>query len=242
MNKTQYKQITINSANKSENIQNIDVFSELKNTEPSLSVIDNNLIMNIPLNSEALQYLIDNQLKLVAHLVSSKSHSNFRLKTNSLISRNIYKKESLRNKTIPIGKVQNKCLKTTDINHSFYCTSQIIYPNINENLSILLLTIINYMTERFCNNKLTTGRFNHSAFKKYSSSAYFKFYIIVTPSYNLNFNSMNKYKRRNIHSKLSIPIVLFSSALTKNEITLTAETIDDYKHGKIEKLNCITIR
>ena len=242
MTKIQYKQIIINSANKSENIQHIDVFSELKNTEPVLSVENNNIILNMPINNELLTYLNENNIKLFAHLVSSKSHSNFRIKKNGIISRSIYKSEQFKNKTIPIGVVQNKCLKTTDINHSFYTTSQEIYPNSNSSILILFLTIMNYLTDRLIKGKLNTGRFNHHSFKKYSESSYFKFYIVISPSYNNNFNNIQKYKRKIICSKLSIPIVVFKTALENQNNTLQLETIDDHCGNNIRKLYCLTVR
>lgn len=240
MSKLNYKSITI-SANISEPVvEYVDIFADLKNTKPVISFDGSDAFIYFPL-SESLKYkLLQNNQNLFLYLVTDKFCSTFRLKSRK---RNRKPNGLLSNKTLPRGYIQSTCHKTTDINYSFSSVSKVLIPNKYINISVFIDEIILYLKFRKEHGKLFTGRYNHYCYKNHPETAYFKFYLSVAPSYDFNFNIMgNKGKCENIYSQLSIPIVVFASVLNSEKYIIQLETINDYKHGKIEELYCLTIR
>ena len=218
----------------------VDTFAELKQTIPQISLENNIPYLYMYLSESEELYLRENNLSLFVYLVSSKFHPSFRIKSGLINTR---RDSELINKTIPIGKYQSTCRKTTNIKYSYLETVKLIFPNQNTNITELLQTALNYLQTRYNENTLTKGKFNHYCFKNHPENSYFKYYLIVAPSLNFNFNQMaHKYKRTTIHSKLSIPIVFYTSAFNKEEVNLALEEIDDYKGKTTEKLYCLTVR
>lgn len=237
---SKYKSIIISTNNSKPIIKVVDNYSEIKNTEPLINSDNSNVSVYFSLSESSKYKLLRNNQSLFLYLVTDKFHPIYRLKSRK-INRKHY--GILKNKTIPRGYLQSSCYKTTDVDYSFNNVSKMLIPNQYFNITAIIREITIYLESRKKQGKLFTGRYNHYCYKKHPESAYFKFYLLVAPSYNFNFNIMsNKNKREIVHSKLSIPIVVFASALGKAKYEIKLETIDDYKRGNIEKLYCLSVR